>query len=163
MRRCAALSILCSPGSKNWRLKKEIKKQRKESVSEPAASVASSAAPQVLPQAKSVRISLERLDRMMNAVGELVINRTRMVGRLSELAKLVEVLTFSKGRLSGKVSEFQDKHEFSKINPSLMSGASYAPQMDTFRPNFAGGMPLVAPGEFAEFSDLEMDRYDDFN
>jgi chemosensory pili system protein ChpA (sensor histidine kinase/response regulator) len=35
--------------------------------------------------------------------------------------------------------------------------------MDTFRPNFAGGMPLVAPGEFAEFSDLEMDRYDDFN
>jgi len=128
-----------------------------------AASSPKRAAPQALPQAKSVRISLDRLDRMMNAVGELVINRTRMVGRLSELAKLVEVLTFSKGRLSGKVSEFQDKHEFSKINPSLMSGASYAPQMDTFRPNFAGGMPLVAPGEFAEFSDLEMDRYDDFN
>jgi chemosensory pili system protein ChpA (sensor histidine kinase/response regulator) len=119
--------------------------------------------PGQLVPAKSVRIALDRLDRMMNAVGELVINRTRMVGRLSELAKLVEVLTFSKGRLSGKVSEFQDKHEFSKINPSLMSGASYAPQMDTFRPNFAGGMPLVAPGEFAEFSDLEMDRYDDFN
>ena len=38
--------------------------------------------PHVLPQAKSVRISLERLDRMMNAVGELVINRTRMLGRL---------------------------------------------------------------------------------
>ena len=57
------------------------------------------AAPEVLPQAKSVRISLDRLDRMMNAVGELVINRTRMVGRLSELAKLVEVLNFSKSRL----------------------------------------------------------------
>jgi chemosensory pili system protein ChpA (sensor histidine kinase/response regulator) len=116
-----------------------------------------------LTPAKSVRISLDRLDRMMNAVGELVINRTRMVGRLSELAKLVEVLTFSKGRLSGKVGEFQDKHEFSKINPSLVGGASYAPQMDTFRPNFAGGMPLKAPNEFSEFSDLEMDRYDDFN
>jgi len=29
--------------------------------------------------AKSVRIALARLDRMMNTVGELVINRTRMV------------------------------------------------------------------------------------
>jgi len=30
-------------------------------------------------QAKSVRISLVRLDQMMNSVGELVINRTRLV------------------------------------------------------------------------------------
>jgi chemosensory pili system protein ChpA (sensor histidine kinase/response regulator) len=115
-----------------------------------------------LAQAKSVRIALDRLDRMMNAVGELVINRTRMVGRLSELGKLVEVLNFSKGRLSGKVSEFQDKHEFSRISPSLVSG-SYAPQMDTFRPNFGGGMPLLPAAGPDEFSDLEMDRYDDFN
>jgi chemosensory pili system protein ChpA (sensor histidine kinase/response regulator) len=115
-----------------------------------------------LAQAKSVRIALDRLDRMMNAVGELVINRTRMVGRLSELGKLVEVLNFSKGRLSGKVSEFQDKHEFSRISPSLVSG-SYAPQMDTFRPNFGGGMPLLPASGPDEFSDLEMDRYDDFN
>ena len=95
------------------------------------------AAPEALPQAKSVRISLERLDRMMNAVGELVINRTRMVGRLAELAKLVEVLNFSKSRLSGKVSEFQEKHEFSKVQPLLVPG-SRAPQMDTFRREFPG-------------------------
>jgi len=38
---------------------------------------------------KSVRIALARLDRMMNTVGELVINRTRMVGRVAELEKLV--------------------------------------------------------------------------
>src|SRR5207244_6460225 len=37
--------------------------------------------------AKSVRIGLARLDRMMNTVGELVINRTRMVGRVGELEK----------------------------------------------------------------------------
>ncbi|MGA7913975.1 MAG: response regulator, partial [Candidatus Acidiferrales bacterium] len=119
------------------------------------------AAPEALPQAKSVRISLERLDRMMNAVGELVINRTRMVGRLSELAKLVEVLSFSKARLSGKISEFQEKHEFSRISPSLVPG-SHAPQMDTFRPNFSG-MPAIMSNDLLEFSDLEMDRYDDFN
>jgi chemosensory pili system protein ChpA (sensor histidine kinase/response regulator) len=111
-------------------------------------------------QAKSVRISLDRLDRMMNAVGELVINRTRMLGRLSELAKLVEVLTFSKARLSLKVSEFQDKHEFSRISSSLMPGSA-PPQINTFR-GFSG-LPGLQGESSSGFSELEMDRYDDFN
>jgi chemosensory pili system protein ChpA (sensor histidine kinase/response regulator) len=118
-------------------------------------------AAQALPEAKSVRISLERLDRMMNAVGELVINRTRMLGRLLELSKLVEVLNFSKGRLSGKVSEFQEKHEFSRVRSTLVPG-SHAPQMDTFgghRSSFSAS----TTNDLLEFSDLEMDRYDDFN
>ena len=114
-----------------------------------------------LPQAKSVRISLDRLDRMMNAVGELVINRTRMLGRLSELSKLVEVLTFSKARLSGKVSDFQEKHEFSRLRKTLVPG-SQPPQMDTFRGNFTA-LPSITSNDLLEFSDLEMDRYDDFN
>ena len=118
-------------------------------------------ATQALPQAKSVRLSLEWLDRMMNAVGELVINRTRMLGRLSELSKLVEVLQFSKGRLAGKVSEFQEKHEFSKISPTLVPGA-IAPQMDTLRGNVSRLQPITS-NDLLEFSDLEMDRYDDFN
>ena len=118
-------------------------------------------APQALPQAKSVRISLERLDRMMNAVGELVINRTRMLGRLSELAKLVEVLTFSKGRLANKVSDFQDKHEFSRLNVGLVPG-SHAPQMDTFGGSFKM-TPAIMSNDLLEFSELEMDRYDDVN
>ncbi|MGH9634676.1 MAG: Hpt domain-containing protein, partial [Candidatus Angelobacter sp.] len=52
--------------------------------------------PASMPQSKSVRIALERLDRMMNAVGELVINRTRMLGRVAELERLADVLNFSK-------------------------------------------------------------------
>jgi chemosensory pili system protein ChpA (sensor histidine kinase/response regulator) len=130
---------------------------------ERAAPVADSrpAGAQPLPQAKSVRISLERLDRMMNAVGELVINRTRMLGRLSELGKLVEVLTFSKSRLAGKVSEFQEKHEFTRIASTLVPG-SQAPQMDTFRPRPAARAPITSH-DLLEFSELEMDRYDDVN
>ena len=65
---------------------------------------------------KSVRIALARLDRMMNTVGELVINRTRMVGRVAELEKLVDTLSFSKERLQGKVTEFQEKYEFNRIS-----------------------------------------------
>ncbi|HKD64233.1 MAG TPA: response regulator [Candidatus Acidoferrales bacterium] len=119
------------------------------------------AASQALPQAKSVRISLERLDRMMNAVGELVINRTRMLGRLSELSKLVEVLTFSKGRLANKVSEFQEKHEFSRLHVGLVPG-SQPPQMDTFGGSFKA-KPAIMSKDLLEFSELEMDRYDDVN
>jgi chemosensory pili system protein ChpA (sensor histidine kinase/response regulator) len=133
----------------------------KEPVTDATTNVAPSSAPQVLPQAKSVRISLERLDRMMNAVGELVINRTRMLGRLSELGKLVEILNFSKSRLSGKVGDFQEKHEFNRIRTTLMPG-SQPPQKDTFRGHFSN-MPALMPGDSLEFSDLEMDRYDDFN
>src|SRR5262249_51882328 len=68
--------------------------------------------PASMPQSKSVRIALERLDRMMNAVGELVINRTRMLGRVAELERLADVLNFSKARMQDKVAEFQEKYEF---------------------------------------------------
>ena len=129
---------------------------------DPAQSVAVARPAQALPQAKSVRISLERLDRMMNAVGELVINRTRMLGRLSELKKLVEVLNFSKARLGSKVSEFQEKHEFNRLRTSLVPG-SQPPQMDTFRGHTNALAAITTSNDLLEFSELEMDRYDDFN
>jgi chemosensory pili system protein ChpA (sensor histidine kinase/response regulator) len=123
-----------------------------------------------IPQSKSVRISLERLDRMMNAVGELVINRTRMLGRLAELERLADVLNFSKGRMADKVTEFQEKYEFSQLRTSshhqeaayrvsseLGFGESYP---------YRGGYSSYSHGydqSLAEFSELEMDRYDDFS
>ena len=128
----------------------------------PAAPGQAQAQSQGLPQAKSVRISLEWLDRMMNAVGELVINRTRMLGRLMELAKLVEVLQFSKTRLAGKVSDFQEKHEFSRISSTLAAGGRQALPKDTLRSS-SGPLSPISTGDLLEFSDLEMDRYDDVN
>jgi chemosensory pili system protein ChpA (sensor histidine kinase/response regulator) len=108
--------------------------------------------------AKSVRIALERLDRMMNTVGELVINRTRMVGRVSELEKLVETLSFSKERLQGKVNEFQEKYEFNKISSSRNISSWKAATTPQRLTSAAAG-----DGLFDDFSELEMDRYDDFN
>lgn len=110
--------------------------------------------PTAAAQAKSVRIALARLDRMMNTVGELVINRTRMVGRLAELRKLVETLSFSKERLHGKIGEFQDKYEYNRISNTRMAGFFPAPAT-------GGGSDRSAL--WTEFSDLEMDRYDDFS
>src|SRR5438270_8325055 len=108
---------------------------------------------------KSVRIALARLDRMMNTVGELVINRTRMVGRVAELEKLVDTLSFSKERLQGKVAEFQEKYEFNRISTSrnpVPWNSAPAPKL----------LSSAASGEnsfWSEFSELEMDRYDDVN
>ena len=109
--------------------------------------------------AKSVRIALGRLDRMMNTVGELVINRTKMVGRVAELEKLIDTLSFSKERLQGKVSEFQDKYEFNRISP-IQQGTSWANRQAQQR------LTSAAAGDgsiFSDFGELEMDRYDDFN
>jgi chemosensory pili system protein ChpA (sensor histidine kinase/response regulator) len=111
-------------------------------------------------QAKSVRISLARLDQMMNSVGELVINRTRLVGRMTELRKLVEVLGISRQRLYDKVSEFQTKYEFNRVGqPKPKSGSGAA--RNAGGPGDGASAP--ASGGWLDFSELEMDRYDDFN
>ena len=116
--------------------------------------------PSAMPQSKSVRIALERLDRMMNAVGELVINRTRMLGRVAELERLADVLNFSKARMQDKVAEFQEKYEFSRIRTT----PAQKPADDPF-PLRAGYSSYSHSFDhaLAEFSELEMDRYDDFN
>ena len=136
------------------------------------------------PPSKSVRIGLERLDRMMNAVGELVINRTRMLGRVAELERLADVLNFSKARLIDKVTEFQEKHEFNNIlgssspqpqsrpqsYPPLASMSGFAPpdsgwpvsESYPFRGGYSSYSHSFDPS-LAEFSELEMDRYDEFN
>ncbi len=109
---------------------------------------------------KSVRISLQRLDQMMNGVGELVINRTRLVGRMAELKKLVEVLGLARHRLTNKVSEFQDKYEFNQISRGIFDAHSSAqPSTDE-----NGNRTVLSAGvNGSEFSELEMDRYDDVN
>lgn len=132
--------------------------------------------PTALPQSKSVRIALERLDQMMNAVGELVINRTRMLGRLAELEKLADVLNFSKARMQDKVAEFQEKYEFSRLTGSSpmtpinggrdreFLGGIAAPPQHSYP--FSGGFSSYSHSydpSLAEFSELEMDRYDDFS
>jgi len=107
---------------------------------------------------KSVRIALGRLDRMMNTVGELVISRTKMVGRVSELEKLIDTLSFSKERLQGKVNEFQEKYEFNRIRSQLSTPWASQQTQKMLTSAAAGESSYLE-----EFSELEMDRYDDFN
>ena len=121
-------------------------------------SVRPAASPQKIAAAtKSVRIALGRLDRMMNTVGELVISRTKMVGRVAELERMIDTLSFSKERLQGKVNEFQEKYEYNRIRSQI--GMPWANnQRQKLLASAAAG-----EGFLDEFSELEMDRYDDFN
>jgi chemosensory pili system protein ChpA (sensor histidine kinase/response regulator) len=118
--------------------------------------------PAAMPQSKSVRIGLERLDRMMNAVGELVINRTRMLGRVAELERLADVLNFSKARMQDKVAEFQEKYEFGRIASVPVRQKAAAPEAFPLRGGYSSYSHSFDHA-LAEFSELEMDRYDDFN
>jgi chemosensory pili system protein ChpA (sensor histidine kinase/response regulator) len=107
---------------------------------------------------KSVRIALGRLDRMMNTVGELVISRTKMVGRVAELEKMIDTLSFSKERLQGKVNEFQEKYEYNRLRSQI--GMPWA---NNQRQKMLTSAAAGETGFLDEFSELEMDRYDDFN
>jgi chemosensory pili system protein ChpA (sensor histidine kinase/response regulator) len=131
--------------------------------------------PAGVPQSKSVRIALERLDRMMNAVGELVTNRTRMLGRLKELERLADVLNFSKARMTDKIGEFQEKYEFSRVNLGPLSTPGHSLPRRSPLPEEKSGSVISYPFRggyssyshsfdtaLADFSELEMDRYDDF-
>ena len=60
-----------------------------------------------------IRVSRERLERLLNLVGELVIDRGRLEQRLKTLNLLAGQVVANKGRLIDAVRTFEDKHTFS--------------------------------------------------
>jgi chemosensory pili system protein ChpA (sensor histidine kinase/response regulator) len=91
----------------------------------------------------SIRVGLDRLDSLMNLVGELVIARSRLDERFAEIERVNELLAFSRSRMSQAVRDFEEKHRYTQLPPAL-SGAGADPGSDVF-------------------AELEFDRYDDFN
>ncbi|MFO0706019.1 MAG: Hpt domain-containing protein [Nitrospira sp.] len=94
-----------------------------------------------------IRVSRDRLERLLNLVGELVIGRGRLEQRLRVLEQLSQQVLACKSRLVDAVQSFEDKHTFTF--PSAPTNPTEA------------GAPAV-PG-LADFGSLEFDKYDDFN
>ena len=90
----------------------------------------------------TIRVNIDRLDGLMNLVGELVIARSRLDRRVLQLDRLGELLLFSRSRMAHAVRDFEAKHEYSQI-----PAAPTANGEDSLR----------------HFAELEFDRYDDFN
>ena len=94
-----------------------------------------------------IRVSRERLERLLNLVGELVIGRGRLEQRLHMLEQLSQQVLAYKGRLVESVHSFAEKHTFT------LPTASSDPA------------PVQAQGfvGLSDFGNLEFDKYDDFN
>ncbi|HSN03779.1 MAG TPA: Hpt domain-containing protein [Nitrospira sp.] len=94
-----------------------------------------------------IRVSRDRLERLLNLVGELVIGRGRLEQRLRVLEQLSQQVLACKTRLVDAVQSFEEKHTFTfptaPSSPSEPSG-----------PGIAG---------LSDFGSLEFDKYDDFN
>lgn len=94
-----------------------------------------------------IRVSRDRLERLLNLVGELVIDRGRLEQRLRSLDQLATQVLANKNRLTDAVRTFEGKHTFS-FQPSPTSPGESTPQ--------------AFPG-VSDFGSLEFDKYDDFN
>ena len=100
-----------------------------------------------------IRVSRDRLERLLNLVGELVISRGRLEQRLMALEQLSDQVIMFKGRMLEAVRTFEEKHAFTLPSASPNQGTVTSQ-----------GQPQLTelPG-LTDFGSLEFDRYDDFN
>jgi chemosensory pili system protein ChpA (sensor histidine kinase/response regulator) len=107
----------------------------------------------------SVRVNLERLDALMNLVGELVIARSRLERRLAQFERVGELLEFSGRRMARVVAEFERKYLDPRVpDPGAPLGPAARP-VDSPAAARAGSVDALVQ----QFEALEFDRYDDFN
>lgn len=89
-----------------------------------------------------IRIRLDRLDNLLNLVGELITNKNKQVDRVQAIKNLGLDLDYTKNRLMNIIKEFEEKYAYSMENIRELPAEN---------------------STFADFSETEFDRYDDFN
>ena len=94
-----------------------------------------------------IRVNIERLDNLMNLVGEMVVNRNKLTRQVDLLKGLRDELAFSQNRLLHEIRNFEEKYEY-----TLNFQQTPQPQAEE---------RLAGPS--GDFFELEFDRYDDFN
>src|SRR5207302_3671264 len=93
---------------------------------------------------QTIRVNLERLDSLMDLVGEVVIGRERVDRRLDEVDRLSASLLASRARLAQYVADYE-RREFDPRR-----------SMPVAKP-----APTVGLSVAELFAELEFDRYDD--
>ncbi len=91
-----------------------------------------------------IRVNIDRLDNLMNLVGEMVVNRNRLARQVDLIKSLREELDFSQNRLIHEIKKFEEKYEYTLTVESA-------------------GLSQEAAAPSTDFLELEFDRYDDFN
>ncbi|HZI83540.1 MAG TPA: Hpt domain-containing protein, partial [Casimicrobiaceae bacterium] len=98
------------------------------------------------PPRQTIRVNLERLDSLMDLIGEMVIGRERVDRRLDEVDRVGNALLASRARLARCVADFE-RRQFDARKPADVMPTTAAP-----------GVQRSVSELFAE---LEFDRYDD--
>jgi chemosensory pili system protein ChpA (sensor histidine kinase/response regulator) len=125
----------------------------------------------------SIRVSIDRIDRLMSLVGELVIARGRLDRRLERLSELEELAQSRGARMSQAVEEFGTRHLYPQLQDTAAAGGSAGSASSTAAAasavvtqfaegarSAAGVVQAARSATTAElFAELEFDRYDDFN
>jgi chemosensory pili system protein ChpA (sensor histidine kinase/response regulator) len=96
---------------------------------------------------RSVRVSSERLDGLMNLTGELVVGRSRLLRRVTRLRGMQRQLAVGHQRLNVAVERFRERNEFSVAAPRAA----------------AGGMQAASAPTWGAFGELELDQYGEVN
>ena len=107
----------------------------------------------------SIRVNLDRLDSLMNLVGELVIARSRLDQRFAQIERVNELLAFSRGRMAQTVRDFEEKHRYTQLPPASAGAGGEAGVEGRQAADEAGAAEPLSK----LFAELEFDRYDDFN
>jgi len=104
-----------------------------------------------------VRVQASRLDALLNQVGQLVVTRTRMDEKVLTFAELRDRLEYCRRRLTETIEGFQRRFEYTIGEPYAMAPSRAGEQGDGTEVSVAGA------GVDDFFTDLEFDKYDDFN
>ncbi|MDQ6659896.1 MAG: response regulator, partial [Chloroflexota bacterium] len=113
----------------------------------------------------SVRVRLQKLDELVNLFGEMLVNRSVLEERIERLVRLVGEVSISSTRLSDVGQKLESRFEAA----TLPSGHSV--QVMPGEGNKSGfsangtrsNRDRIEPEHFADFDELELDRYTEFH
>lgn len=147
--------------------------------SKPASTSKSLVAPS---EKQFAKVNINDLNKLMNLVGALVINQNRLDQHISYLNKVSTELNFSKAKLLKVIRDFKEKYEFSLFKDSYRNLEIWGDRTQETRRNGeverhrnegSGNIPMSpylsdsttpqSESLLEEFSELEFDKYDDFN
>lgn len=108
-------------------------------------------------ESHTLRIDASRLHQLMNLIGEVVIDRSRLEKKIELLTKLHRELGDRNAALTAQVQAFQQQFEFNLLQDQSTRSQPRPPGENRSITPAAPGQPE------SEFSELEFDRYDQFS
>lgn len=91
----------------------------------------------------SVKVGVDKIDQMMNLLGEMTITKTHLLDQLGSVEAMKEEIDFARERLLREVTAFSERYEYT--NPEEK------------------GDDEDSESTISDFDELEFDRYDELN